>query len=132
MLSSFNLRTSSRTQLIGITSEVREIIRKAGVKEGICLVYVPHTTAGLIINESADPSVARDITMELDKIIPFEDNYTHMEGNSAAHIKSSLVGVSCQIPVVDGDLALGRWQGIFFCEFDGPRKRSVRVSLIGR
>ncbi len=130
MFSTFNVKTSSRTQLINITSEIRKSIRTSGLTAGICVVCIPHTTAGVIINEAADPSVVRDIVTSLDKMVPFQDNYTHSEGNSAAHIKSSLVGVSCQIPVVDGDLALGTWQGVFFCEFDGPRQRSVRVSLI--
>jgi len=130
MFSTINVKTSSRTQLINITSEIRKCIRTAGLTAGICVVTIPHTTAGVIINEAADPSVARDIATSLDKMVPFQDNYTHGEGNSAAHIKSSLVGVSCQIPIADGDLVLGTWQGVFFCEFDGPRQRSVRVSLI--
>ena len=130
MFSTFNVKTSTRTQLINITSEIRKSIRTAGLTAGICVVYIPHTTAGVIVNEAADPSVVRDIATSLDKMVPFQDNYTHGEGNSAAHIKSSLVGVSCQIPIADGDLALGTWQGVFFCEFDGPRQRSVHVSLI--
>ena len=116
--------------MINITSEIRKFIRTAGLTAGICVVYIPHTTAGVIVNEAADPSVVRDIATSLDKMVPFQDNYTHGEGNSAAHIKSSLVGVSCQIPIADCDLALGTWQGVFFCEFDGPRQRSVHVSLI--
>ncbi len=130
MVCTFHVKTSSRTQLINITAEIRKAIRTAGFTDGICVAYVPHTTAGVIINEAADPSVARDIATSLDRMVPFQDNYTHGEGNSAAHIKSSLVGVSCQIPVVNGDLALGTWQGVFFCEFDGPRQRSVHLSLV--
>ena len=128
--SEFHVKTSSRTQLINITSEVRKAVRAAGIEDGVCIVYIPHTTAGVMINEAADPSVARDIAALLDKLIPLRDNYTHAEGNSAAHIKSSLVGTSCQIPIARSDLALGTWQGVFFCEFDGPRQRSVRISLV--
>jgi secondary thiamine-phosphate synthase enzyme len=129
MFSTFNVKTTSRTQLINITTEIREAIRKSSIRNGICVVYIPHTTAGVIINEAADPTVARDITASLDKMVPFNDSYTHREGNSAAHIKSSLVGVSCQIPISDGAPTLGTWQGVFFCEFDGPRQRKVCLSL---
>jgi secondary thiamine-phosphate synthase enzyme len=129
--SDFNVRTGSGTQLLNITSQVREAVRSSGVKEGICLVSVPHTTAGVTVNEAADPSVVQDMMMELGKIVPLRDNYSHMEGNSAAHIKSTLVGSSCTLPVTSGDLVLGTWQGVFFCEFDGPRTRRVRVTLVG-
>jgi secondary thiamine-phosphate synthase enzyme len=131
MASDITLSTGSHTQLINITSQVGDMVRASKVREGTCTVYVPHTTAGVMINEAADPSVGSDVLMELNKIVPFNDNYRHMEGNSAAHIKSILVGSSCQIPVEGGRLALGTWQGIFFCEFDGPRQRRVKVSLIG-
>lgn len=128
---SFDVKTDSGTNLLNISSRVREAVRSSGVKEGICLVSVPHTTAGVTVNEAADPSVVRDIVMELGKIVPLRDNYSHMEGNSAAHIKSSIVGASCMLPVSGGDLVLGTWQGVFFCEFDGPRTRKVRITLVG-
>ena len=131
MLKKITLRSTARTQFMNITSEVHSLLESAGVKDGLCVLYVPHTTAGLTINESADPSVARDILAEMNKLIPFQDNYAHLEGNSAAHIKASLVGTSCQIPIEKGRLTLGTWQGIFFCEFDGPRQRTVKVKLIG-
>ena len=117
--------TGSRTELIDITSEVQKAVRESGVTEGVCHVYVPHTTAGVTINENADPSVRQDILTELNKIVPFDDNYRHLEGNAAAHIKASLVGSSESILVEGGRLLLGTWQGVFFCEFDGPRSRRV-------
>ena len=117
--------TKSRTELVDITSQVQDAVRESGVLDGICHVYVPHTTAGLTINENADPSVRQDILMELNKMVPFEDSYKHLEGNAAAHIKASIVGSSETILVDGGRLLLGTWQGIFFCEFDGPRNRRV-------
>ena len=117
--------TKSRTELVDITSEVQRVVTESGVRDGVCHVYVPHTTAGVTINENADPSVREDILKELNKIVPFEDNYRHLEGNAAAHIKASLVGSSETIMVAGGRLLLGTWQGIFFCEFDGPRSRRV-------
>jgi len=123
-----SLRSAARTQLIDITGEVQAAVTALGVKEGVCTVFAPHTTAGVTINENADPSVRRDILHEIDKIVPFEDGYTHGEGNSAAHIKASLVGSSVQVLLEDGRLALGTWQGIFFAEFDGPRHRKVYVT----
>ncbi len=125
----FNVKTHSRTEMIDITGEVSRIVSSSGIKDGICLIYVPHTTAGVTINENADPSVKSDILMELNKIIPFSDGYAHLEGNSAAHIKSSLIGMSLQVPISNGRLVFGTWQGIFFCEFDGPRTRSVVVQV---
>ena len=116
--------------MIDITGEVKAILRKKSVNNGICYVFVPHTTAAVTINENADPDVTRDILMELDKKIPLYDNYRHREGNSAAHIKTSLVGSSEIVFVEKGDLVLGTWQSLFFCEFDGPRKRNVFVNLI--
>jgi secondary thiamine-phosphate synthase enzyme len=126
----FYVDTPSQTMLINITSQVREIIAEEQFKHGICYVFVPHTTAGLTINESADPDVKSDIVTELNKIVPYQDNYQHTEGNSAAHIKSSIIGSSEIIFVENGNLQLGTWQGIFLCEFDGPRKRQVWVKLI--
>ena len=127
----YNVQTKSKVELVDITRDVQNAVAKAGLSEGICLVYIPHTTAGVTINEAADPAVVQDITKEINKIIPFHDNYKHLEGNSAAHIKSSLFGISTQIPVSGGKLTLGTWQGIYFCEFDGPRHRSFIVQLLG-
>jgi len=124
------IKTSFKEQIIDITSKIEDFLRKEKVKEGICNVFCPHTTAGLIINENADPSVKKDILMKLNKIITEDSDYTHTEGNSSAHIKSSIVGVSLNIPVVNGKLVLGTWQGIMFCEFDGPRQRKVVFSLL--
>jgi secondary thiamine-phosphate synthase enzyme len=124
------VRTSERVELVDITGLVQQIVTKSGVKNGVCSVYVPHTTAGVTINENADPSVKHDILMELTKIVPFTDNYQHGEGNSAAHIKASIVGASSEIIIEDGNLALGTWQGIYFCEFDGPRNRKVYIKII--
>lgn len=129
MIHKFNVRTRSRVEFIDITSQVREIVRKSGVKEGVCYIFAPHTTAAITINENADPDVVRDIIYELNKVIPFEDGYAHVEGNSAAHIKSTLVGASELVLVEDGDLLLGTWQAIYFCEFDGPRTRRVFVKV---
>jgi len=123
------VRTKSRTELVDITNDVQEAVSKADRDEGLCHVYVPHTTAGVTINENADPSVGRDILMELNKIVPFDDGYSHSEGNSAAHIKATLVGSSATVPINGGRLALGTWQGIYFCEFDGPRSRRVCVTV---
>ena len=127
-METFGVRTGSKAEFIDITSHVQEAVASIGVTDGICMVFVPHTTAGVMINENADPSVTRDILKELNKIVPFEDGYSHLEGNSAAHIKSTVVGCSCLVPVEGGRLALGTWQGVYFCEFDGPRSRKVWVS----
>ncbi|HLG29489.1 MAG TPA: secondary thiamine-phosphate synthase enzyme YjbQ [Candidatus Brocadiales bacterium] len=124
------LQTRSRTELLEITQQIENVVHGSDIREGICYVYVPHTTAGITINENADPSVRRDILNTLNKIIPFDGNYTHAEGNAAAHIKASLVGFSACIPICDGKLALGTWQGIFFCEFDGPRSREVFIQIL--
>lgn len=124
------IRSLSRQQFIDITNLVQRVIDKLGIKEGVCIVYVPHTTAGITINEDADPDVIGDIGRYLDRLVPETGEFRHIEGNSPAHIKSSLVGHSVTVPVEDGKLLLGRWQGIFFCEFDGPRSRQVIVKLI--
>jgi len=129
MIDTIGVSTSDRTELIDITSQVRKIVRDSGIREGSCLVYVPHTTAAVTINENADPTVKRDILMILNKVIPYTDDYRHAEGNSPAHIKATLVGSSERLIVKDGDLILGHWQGIFFCEFDGPRSRSVTIQV---
>ena len=129
MIHKFNVRTKSRVEFIDITPQVREIVRGNGVKEGVCYVFAPHTTAAITINENADPDVVRDIIYELNKVIPFEDRYAHVEGNSAAHIKSTLVGASELVFIEDGDLLLGTWQAIYLCEFDGPRTRRIFVKV---
>lgn len=123
------IKTSSHAQMLDITRQIQEAVRKSGVQEGICTIFIPHTTASVTINENADPDVVRDITMELDKIVPWEDGYHHMEGNSAAHLKSSMIGFSQQVIIEDGRLLLGTWQGIYFCEFDGPRMRKTIVKI---
>ena len=125
----FNVRTNSRSEMIDITGRIRALLKESKIRSGICHVFVPHTTAAVTINENADPDVPRDILMELDKIVPLNDHYRHGEGNSAAHIKSSIVGASERIFVDDGELVLGTWQSVFFCEFDGPRTRKLIVRL---
>ena len=125
-----NVITDKHTQMKDITHLVRDAVRESGVKDGLCIVFIPHTTAAVTINENADPDVVRDLNMELGKIIPWEDGYHHMEGNSAAHLKSSLVGASEHIIIEDGRLCLGTWQGIYFCEYDGPRQRKAIVKII--
>jgi len=123
------LRTKAREELIDITRTVEEDVRSSGIKEGLCVVYVPHTTAAVTINEDADPSVREDILRQLKNLAPRKGEYSHLEGNSDAEIKSSLLGASQTIPVHEGCLVLGTWQGIFFCEFDGPRDRRFYVTL---
>jgi secondary thiamine-phosphate synthase enzyme len=124
------IRTNSRTEFIDITSQVEKVVSESKIKDGICYLYVPHTTAGITINENADKTVAVDIRDNLNKIIPFEGDYAHTEGNSPAHIKSSIVGHSDLVFIENGKLKFGTWQGIFFCEFDGPRTRSVWIKII--
>ena len=130
MIKQLDVKTSSRVDLVDITHLVQKAVSEAKIKSGLCTVYVPHTTAGVTINENADPSVRSDIIKELNKIIPFDDNYAHLEGNSAAHIKSTLTGSSETLLVEGSSLVLGTWQGIYFCEFDGPRNRRVMVKLV--
>lgn len=129
-MQSFNVKTSARNDFKDITREVSQALAATGVSDGICVVYVPHTTAGVTINENADPAVRVDIEGALDRIIPWNGPYKHSEGNSAAHVKASLMGFSATIPVRGGMLVLGTWQGIYFCEFDGPRTRTVHVQAI--
>jgi secondary thiamine-phosphate synthase enzyme len=129
-MQTFQVKTSSRTEMIDITRSVQEAVKKSKVVDGICMIFVPHTTAAVTINENADPSVSHDILMELNKIVPFEDHYRHTEGNSPAHIKASLVGPSLTVLIESGKIILGTWQGIFFCEFDGPRNRKVYIKVI--
>ncbi len=122
------VKTNSQTELIDITAQVQQALHsQKNFENGFCFIFTPHTTAAITINESADPSVKTDILSVLNKVIPWNDNYRHLEGNSAAHIKSVLVGASEQVAVEQGRLVLGTWQGLFFCEFDGPRTRKVHV-----
>lgn len=125
-----NIGSAAKTEMIDITPEVQKAVSSEGIDEGLCMVYVPHTTAAITINESADPAVKQDILMGLGKVIPRDAGYRHREGNSPAHIKSSLIGVSQLIGIEKGRLLLGTWQGIFFCEFDGPRKRKVFLKFM--
>jgi secondary thiamine-phosphate synthase enzyme len=125
-----SLQTHSRVEMIDITAAVQKAVGEEKIAEGICLVYTPHTTAAITINENADPDVPRDIISALEKIVPQSANYKHAEGNSAAHVKSSLVGASELVIIENGRLVLGAWQSIFFCEFDGLRTRKVLISII--
>ena len=126
----FDVQTGSKEVFVDITRQIEEEVRKTDIKSGICVVYVPHTTAAVTINENADPTVRQDILMTLRKAVPDSLPYAHAEGNSPAHAKSSLVGASITIPIEDGKLVLGTWQGVFFCEFDGPRRRQVDIKII--
>jgi secondary thiamine-phosphate synthase enzyme len=119
------IRTRQRTELIDITSQVMAALREGGKKSGVCVIYVPHTTAAITINENADPTVCQDILAGLERIAPRRGEYRHAEGNADAHIKASIMGSSVMVMVEDGELQMGTWQGIFFCEFDGPRNRRV-------
>ncbi|MBI4619578.1 MAG: YjbQ family protein [Desulfobacterales bacterium] len=129
-MQTFSVKTGQRTEMLDITHQIQKAVTESKVRNGICCVFVPHTTAAVTINENADPNVPRDIIMGLGKVIPFDDNYRHTEGNSDAHIKASLVGSSETIIVEDGRLVLGTWQSVFFCEFDGPRNRKFLVKII--
>ena len=122
---------TNREEFHSITQQVAEAVETSGVRSGLCIVYCPHTTAGITINEDADPDVARDLLFALDKTFPDRPEYRHAEGNTAAHAKACAVGSSVTIPIYDGALALGRWQGIFFCEFDGPRQRQYYIQIVG-
>ncbi|HTX16727.1 MAG TPA: secondary thiamine-phosphate synthase enzyme YjbQ [Candidatus Baltobacteraceae bacterium] len=130
MVQTIRVKTSRRTELKDITGEVEAAVRDSGCSEGVCHLYVPHTTAGVIVNEGDDPAVARDIEAALDRLIPHTANYTHSEGNSDSHIKTAIVGSSQTVLVEDGRLALGRWQSVFLAEFDGPRTREVRIKIV--
>lgn len=129
MLKQFTVKTGSRCQMIDITGQVRSVLRDTGYASGMCQVYVPHTTAGITINENADPDVPRDILATLERLVPLHGNYRHSEGNSDAHVKASLMGSSQTVFFENGTLVLGTWQSLFFCEFDGPRTRSVYVQV---
>ena len=127
----FTVRTHSQEEFVDITNLVKEVVTSSYIQRGVALVYVPHTTAGVTINESADPNVVEDILETLQKIVPAHFPYHHLEGNAPAHIKASMMGSSVSILVEKGNLLLGTWQGIFFCEFDGPRTRQVWVEVRG-
>ncbi|MDI1471895.1 MAG: secondary thiamine-phosphate synthase enzyme YjbQ [Thermodesulfovibrio sp.] len=129
-MKTFTVRTSSREEFVDITDEVEKAVKDSGVKNGVCYLYVPHTTAGITINEGADPSVKKDIINALKKIAPSQAGYLHMEGNADSHIKATLVGSSVIVLIESGNLLLGQWQSIFFCEFDGPRTRKVYLKII--
>ena len=129
MVRYINVRSKSRIEFIDVTEMVQGVVSEAGIKDGICCLYVPHTTAGITINEGADPSVQRDIQNTLNRIAPQDINYFHREGNADAHIKSTLVGTSVNVIIDEGKLLLGTWQSIFFCEFDGPRHRRIAVKF---
>jgi secondary thiamine-phosphate synthase enzyme len=124
------VKTNSQTEMIDVTTLVQDQVTQSGISDGLCMVFVPHTTAAVTINESADPAVKHDILMVLNKIVPWKEAYRHMEGNSPAHLKTSLIGSSETIAVEKGRLVLGTWQGIFLCEFDGPRTRKLDIRLI--
>ena len=132
MAVSININTKSRSDMIDITAAVAEEVLKSGISEGICTIYVPHTTAGITINEGADPAVCRDILHSLEKLVPPGAGYRHMEGNADSHIKTSIMGSSVSILVEKSRLLLGTWQKIFFCEFDGPRSRKFHMKVLGR
>jgi secondary thiamine-phosphate synthase enzyme len=123
------IATRARVEMIDITDQVAEAIRKEKVSDGLAVVFVPHTTAGVTINENADPTVVRDLLAEMNKVVPFDDGYHHSEGNSAAHIKSTLFGPSLVLIVSGGRPILGTWQAVYFCEFDGPRQRKVQIAV---
>ncbi len=125
-----NLRTSSRVDFQDITPKVQDIVRSSGTESGLCYVFIPHTTAAVTVNEHADPSVATDIAAQLEVVAPQHNRYRHLEGNAPAHIKASLIGTSATLPIESGKLVLGTWQGIFFCEFDGPRDRKILVKIV--
>jgi len=124
------VRSGKRADAIEITDRVEQVVRESGVQTGLCQIYVPHTTAGVFINENADPDALSDLLHTLEALVPWENGYRHAEGNAAAHIKSALVGTSQTVPVRNGRLALGRWQGIFFADFDGPRERHFQVTVL--
>ncbi len=130
MIKELSINTSNRNELVDITQEVNNIVKQSKIKDGICIVYCPHTTAGITINESADPDVQRDIIVNLSKLIPKNGDYHHSEGNSDSHIKSSLIGASETLIIKDNNLVLGTWQNIYFAEFDGPRQRKVIIKTL--
>jgi len=128
-LLTLQVKSHKQFECINITSQIQNLIRDSGVKDGVATIYCPHTTAAITINEGADPAVTKDLLNELDKVIPLRDNYQHLEGNSAAHIKSSIIGCSESVIIENGSIILGTWQAIFFCEFDGPRSRKLYIKF---
>jgi secondary thiamine-phosphate synthase enzyme len=129
MTKQVTVATRSKTELVDISSEIEKIVEDSGIKDGVCWVFVPHTTAGISINEGADPSVKRDILSRLDKLVPSGERYEHLEGNAPAHIKTSIVGSSETLIIENGKLLLGTWQSLYLCEFDGPRHRQVIIKI---
>ncbi len=129
-METLQVRSTTTTEMIDITRPIQEAVKRTGISEGVCVVFVPHTTAAITINENADPAVPQDIVMALNKFVPSAGEYRHSEGNSPAHVKASLLGFSQTVFVESGKLVLGTWQGIFFCEFDGPRTRKVHIKMI--
>ena len=129
MIHRLSIRTRSRVDLQDVTREIHDVLKSSGIQSGICHVFVPHTTAGITLNEHADPSVAEDITTQLEVLIPQHNKYRHLEGNAPAHIKASLIGNSETLLIESGKLVLGTWQGLFLCEFDGPRTRTILVMI---
>ncbi|MDQ3813346.1 MAG: secondary thiamine-phosphate synthase enzyme YjbQ [Armatimonadota bacterium] len=129
-MQTLHLTTRERCALINITAEIKRLVTASGVKRGLCLIHAPHTTGAIAVQEGYDPDVARDILVTLDRLVPLEGDYQHAEGNSAAHIKSLMTGTGQILPIEYGTLQLGRWQAVFFCEFDGPRERTVWVQII--
>lgn len=129
-MKAIEIKTTERTEMVNITREIERAVREAGIRDGLCYVFVPHTTAGITINENADEDVKWDIVKELCNIVPYNGGYRHIEGNSDAHIKATLTGSSVTVAVEDGQLLLGTWQAIYFCEFDGPRRRKVYIKII--
>jgi secondary thiamine-phosphate synthase enzyme len=125
-----NVKSRARTEFIDITEKVQEVLKETGVVSGVCYLFSPHTTAAITVNEGADPSVQRDIQTILNRLVPFEGDYHHREGNSSAHIKASVIGISENVLIDEGRLVLGTWQSIFFCEFDGPRHRRVALKFL--
>ncbi len=130
MVKKISISTHSQIEFLNVTSYVEKIVQESGVKEGVCYLFVPHTTAGITINEGADPSVREDIINQLNKIVPLKGNYLHLEGNSPAHIKASLIGSSEIIFIEEGQLVLGTWQSLYLCEFDGPRTRKILIKIV--
>ncbi|NLV76661.1 MAG: YjbQ family protein [Tissierellia bacterium] len=126
----YSIKTTRSQEFVDITHIVQDEVKRSGVKEGLVIISIPHTTAGITINENADPDVVHDILSSLNEVFPVLGDYRHMEGNSHAHIKASLMGSSCNVIIERGELALGIWQGIYFCEFDGPRNRKIKIKII--
>jgi len=130
MMHPLSVRTQNRTEFLDLTAQIQDLVKQSGVTEGLCHIFVPHTTAGVTINENADPSVKADILMVLNKLISDGESYRHLEGNAPAHVKASLIGPQLTVLVSGSRLVLGTWQGIFFCEFDGPRSRKVHLKIV--